>query len=163
MSACVIAGGLGDFPVPAMGLNTPACRIEVDGFPIDVDAPPDVLAAMDAEIRARTAGHYISITNTETLYHARRMPELAAYVRGSDFSLCDGIGVVLAARAAGRRVTRFTGPNLQLDASAYGASRGWRHYYIGGTQGSAAEMGRRLQAANPGMIVCGIMNRPSVL
>ena len=132
----------------------------VDGFPIDVDDHEDVLAAMDAAIKARSNGHYISITNTESIYHARRIASHGDYVRGADFSLCDGVGVIIAAKAAGDDVTRYNGPILQLDASRYGASRGWRHYYVGGSDGSAEEMGRRLKEQFPGMIVAGIYEPP---
>ena len=132
----------------------------VDGFPIDVDPHEDVLAAMDKAIKERSTGHYISITNTESIYHARRLKSHGDYVRGADFSLCDGVGVIIAAKAAGDEVTRYNGPILQLDASRYGASRGWRHYYLGGSDGSAEEMGKRLQEQFPGMIVAGIYEPP---
>ena len=132
----------------------------VDGFPIDVDDHDNVLAAMDRAIQERSTGHYISITNTESIYHARRIDSHGDYVRGADFSLCDGVGVIIAAKAAGDEVTRYNGPILQLDASRYGATRGWRHYYLGGADGSAEEMGKRLKDQFPGMIVAGIYEPP---
>lgn len=143
-----------------MGSSTPQYRVDVDGFPIDVDPHEDILAAMDKAIRERSTGHYISITNTESLYHARRLASHGKFIRGSDYSLCDGVGVIAAARAAGDSISRYNGPILQLDASEYGASRGWRHFYLGGRDGSAAEMGRRLGEQFPGMIVCGIYEPP---
>jgi N-acetylglucosaminyldiphosphoundecaprenol N-acetyl-beta-D-mannosaminyltransferase len=143
-----------------MGKQTPEKRVSVDGFPIDIDAHDDVLEAMDAAIGARSPGHYICITNTESIYHARRLQSHGSYVRGADYSLCDGVGVMIAAMAAGDRVTRYNGPILQLDASRYGVSRGWRHYYLGGTDGSAKEMGRRLTEKFPGMIVAGVYEPP---
>ncbi|MEI6644132.1 MAG: WecB/TagA/CpsF family glycosyltransferase [Novosphingobium sp.] len=143
-----------------MGALTPKYRVDVDGFPIDIDLHANVLEAMEKSIRAGSAGHYISITNTESLYHARRLPNHAAFICGSDFSLCDGVGVIVAAKAAGNHISRYNGPILQLDASAFGASRGWRHFYLGGTNGSAAEMGRRLSAQFPGMCICGIYEPP---
>lgn len=143
-----------------MGRDTPDKRAWVDGFPIDLDGAEAILPAMDAAIKARSPGHYISITNTESIYHGRRLASHGAFIRGADYSLCDGVGVIAAGLAWGERIKRYNGPILQLDASAYGASRGWKHYYLGGTEGSAAEMGRRLQAAYPGMEVCGIYEPP---
>jgi len=143
-----------------MGKATPQERVMVDGFPIDVDDHEDILEAMDAAIKARSTGHYISITNTESIYHARRLQTHGDYVKGADFSLCDGVGVIIAAKAAGDKVARYNGPILQLDASRYGASRGGRHYYLGGNDGSAREMGERLSAQFPGMIVAGIYEPP---
>ncbi|GAA0326664.1 WecB/TagA/CpsF family glycosyltransferase [Sphingomonas oligophenolica] len=143
-----------------MGLRTPECRAEIDGFPIDTDSREAILAAMDEAIKERSPGHYISITNTESIYHGRRLASHGAYIRGADYSLCDGVGVVAAGLAWNARIKRYNGPILQLDCSKYGASRGWRHFYLGGTGGSAEEMARRLTAAYPGMIVCGIYEPP---
>lgn len=143
-----------------MGLKTPGKRVFVDGLPIDTDDRESVLERISDAIEQRSRGHYISITNTEAMYHGRRVDELGAYIRASDFSLCDGVGVIAAGYAHGHRVKRFNGPILQLECSRYGASRGWRHYYLGGSDGSAAEMGDKLKAAFPGLIVCGIYEPP---
>ena len=143
-----------------MGKDTQQYRVMVDGFPIDIDPHGDVLEAMGKEIAERTRAKYICITNTESIYHGRRRQSHGDFIRGADYSLCDGVGVIVAAKAAGDDISRYNGPILQLDASEYGASRGWRHFYLGGTNGSAAEMGRRLQEKFPGMIVCGIYEPP---
>lgn len=143
-----------------MGSNTLNYRIDVDGFPIDIDPPEEILAAMGKAISSRSIGHYISITNTESIYHARRVSSHGAFIRGADYSLCDGVGVIAAAKVAGDDISRYNGPILQLDASRYGVTHGWRHFYVGGTNGSAAEMGRRLQAQFPGMIIAGICEPP---
>lgn len=143
-----------------MGLASPKHRVDVDGFPIDNDPHENVLAAMDAAIQARSPGHYISITNTESIYHGRRLASHGSFIRNADYSLCDGVGVIAAAKVKGDTISRYNGPILQLDASRYGVSRSWRHYYIGGTNGSAAEMGRRLKEQFPNMIVAGIYEPP---
>lgn len=143
-----------------MGKATPKHRAIVDGFPIDSDPHEAVLAAMDETIQQGKAGHYISITNTESIYHARRLETHGAYVRGADFSLCDGVGVIIAAKASGDEVHRYNGPILQLDASRYGSTRGWKHYYLGGSEGSAAEMGSRLAEQFPGLEVVGTYEPP---
>lgn len=143
-----------------MGKTTPEERVMVDGFPFDIDDHGAVLEAMDAAIQAPSPGHYICVTNTESIYQARRLESHGDFVRGADYSLCDGVGVIIAAKAAGDSVTRYNGPVLQIDASRYGASRGWRHYYLGGTDGSAKEMGKRLTEQFPGMIVAGIYEPP---
>jgi N-acetylglucosaminyldiphosphoundecaprenol N-acetyl-beta-D-mannosaminyltransferase len=115
---------------------------------------------MDIAIAARQRGRYISITNTESMYHGLRLPDHGAYIRAADFSLCDGVGVILAGHAWGARIKRYNGPILQLDASEYGVQRGWRHYFYGGKEGVAEEMARRLKAEIPGLIVCGCYTPP---
>lgn len=125
------------------------------GLPISTAPQGEVLQAIDAAIQRREAGHYISITNTESMYHGLRQPAHGRHIREADFSLCDGVGVIVAGWAWGHRIERFNGPVLQLQASEFGLARGWRHFFYGGKEGVADEMARRLQAQYPGLVVCG--------
>lgn len=125
------------------------------GLPISRAAPVEVLAVMAQTIERRESGHYISITNTESMYHGLRVDSHARYIRNADFSLCDGVGVIVAGWAWGQRLSRFNGPVLQLEASQFGLSRKWRHFFYGGKEGVAEEMARRLAARYPGLEVCG--------
>jgi N-acetylglucosaminyldiphosphoundecaprenol N-acetyl-beta-D-mannosaminyltransferase len=125
------------------------------GLPISRQPPAEVLQAMGDAISRREHGRYISITNTESMYHGLRDDLHGAHIRDADFSLCDGVGVIVAGYAWGHRIQRYNGPILQLDASDYGRSRQWRHYFYGGKEGVADEMARRLETQFPGLIVCG--------
>ena len=125
------------------------------GLPISRQAPAQVLKTMDDVIARRECGHFISITNTESMYHGLRDSLHGAHIRNADFSLCDGVGVIVAGYAWGHRIARYNGPVLQLDASDYGRTRQWRHFFYGGKEGVAEEMARRLQERFPGLIVCG--------
>ena len=127
----------------------------IGGLPITQCSRDEVLQRMDELIARRDNGHYISITNTESMYHGLRDEPHGAHIRNADFSLCDGVGVIAAGFAWGHRIQRYNGPVLQLDATQYGQSRGWRHFYYGGKEGVADEMARRLKAQFPDLIVCG--------
>jgi N-acetylglucosaminyldiphosphoundecaprenol N-acetyl-beta-D-mannosaminyltransferase len=127
----------------------------IKGLPISLVPLDEVLAEMDRTIRERETGRYISITNTESMYHGLRIPEHGKYIREADFSLCDGVGVIAAGLAWGYRIHRLNGPVLQLESSRFGISRGWRHFFYGGKEGVAEEMAARLKAALPGLMVCG--------
>ncbi|MCZ7562820.1 MAG: WecB/TagA/CpsF family glycosyltransferase [Burkholderiales bacterium] len=127
----------------------------IKGLPVSLVSVEDVLAEMERTIRARDAGRYISITNTESMYHGLRIAEHGRYIRGADFSLCDGVGVIAAGLAWGHRIRRLNGPILQLECSRFGIRHGWRHFFYGGKEGVADEMAARLRAALPGLIVCG--------
>jgi N-acetylglucosaminyldiphosphoundecaprenol N-acetyl-beta-D-mannosaminyltransferase len=127
----------------------------IDGLPISLDSPEQVLVYMDRAITERSGGGCISITNTESMYHGLRIAEHGDYIKRAAFSLCDGVGVIVAGLAWGYRIHRFNGPVLQLECSKYGLSRGWRHYFYGGKEGVADEMARRLKAQFPGLVVCG--------
>jgi N-acetylglucosaminyldiphosphoundecaprenol N-acetyl-beta-D-mannosaminyltransferase len=132
----------------------------IKGLPISLVSIGEVLAEMGRAIRSRETGHYISITNTEAMYHGLRIPAQGDYIRGADFSLCDGVGVVAAGFAWGHRIRRLNGPTLQLECSRYGVAHGWRHFFYGGKEGVADAMARRLKAQFPGLIICGTYRPP---
>ena len=125
------------------------------GLPISRQNPVQVLKTMEETIARHECGRYISITNTESMYHGLRNEKHAAHICNANLSLCDGIGVVVAGYAWGHRIERYNGPVLLLDASDYGQSRQWRHFFYGGKEGVANEMARRLKERYPGLLVCG--------
>ena len=129
--------------------------VEVSGIPLSVTSFEYVLPAMHQIIQSGYTKRYISITNTESMYHALRIGEHSHYIRNSDFSLCDGIGSVIAGLAWGHKVPRLNGPILMLKACEYGAGRGWRHFFYGGDTGVADRMVEKLSAQFPGLISAG--------
>lgn len=141
-------------PAPSPSGAAPSSAL-IGGLPITQCSRDDVLRRMDDVISRRDVGHYISITNTESMYHGLRDAQHGAHIRDADFSLCDGVGVIAAGLAWGHRIQRYNGPVLQLDATQYGQSRRWRHFYYGGKEGVADEMARRLKVQFPDLIVCG--------
>lgn len=130
------------------------------GLPISLASSVEVISEMDRTIRAAEVGHYISITNTESMYHGLRIPSHGEYIRKADFSLCDGVGVIAAGWAWGHRIQRLNGPVLQLECSRYGVECGWRHFFYGGKEGVAEVMAEQLKARYPGLIVCGSYSPP---
>lgn len=127
----------------------------IQGLPVSLASTEQVLAEIRLAIERREVGGYISVTNTEAMYHGQRIPAHGAYIRGADFSVCDGIGVVVAGLAWGHRIRRINGPVLQLACSRLGVAHGWRHFFYGGKEGVAEAMAARLGAQYPGLEVCG--------
>jgi N-acetylglucosaminyldiphosphoundecaprenol N-acetyl-beta-D-mannosaminyltransferase len=129
--------------------------VEISGLPISTESFDDILQDMDAKITAHSAGNYISITNTESMYHALRNPAHFAYIRSANHSLCDGIGVVIAGYAWGVRVPRRNGPILMLHACDIGQKKGWKHYFYGGAEGVAELLEEKLLEKFPELQVVG--------
>lgn len=127
----------------------------IDGLPISAGDADEILQAMDQAISSREKSQYISITNTELMYHGLRDKAHGQFIKNARFSLCDGVGVIWAGWAWGHKIKRLNGPILQLLASEYGVSRKWRHYYYGGKEGVADEMAARLKQQFPNLVVCG--------
>jgi N-acetylglucosaminyldiphosphoundecaprenol N-acetyl-beta-D-mannosaminyltransferase len=132
---------------------TPKPRL--DGIAISVDAHEAVLADIEQRIRDQQPGGVISITNTESMYHALRRADHLKFINGAQHSLCDGVGVIAAGYFWGLRIPRYNGPILQLDCSERGVSKGWRHFFYGGKEGVADIMAAKLKEAYPGLQVVG--------
>jgi N-acetylglucosaminyldiphosphoundecaprenol N-acetyl-beta-D-mannosaminyltransferase len=132
----------------------------VCGIPVSGAGRTEVLEAMGARISERRPGGYVSITNTESMYHALRRPEHFAFIRGADFSLCDGVGVIVAGWFWGERIERYNGPVLQLDCSEAGQAPGWRHFFYGGKEGVAEQMADKLRERFPDLQVVGTYTPP---
>ena len=124
-------------------------------IPVYSGPPSVVLEEMDRVISTRKMGAYISITNTESMYHALRRPDHLKFIQEANFSLCDGVGVIAAGYFWGLKINRYNGPILQLDCSEYGQSRGWRHFFYGGKEGVAELMSEKLKEQFPQLQVVG--------
>ncbi len=124
-------------------------------IPVYSGSHADVLDAIDKRIVEGEAGGYISITNTESMYHALRIPEHMHFIQNANFSLCDGVGVILAGYFWGLKINRYNGPILQLDCSQVGESKGWRHFFYGGKEGVAELMAEKLKEQFPQLQVVG--------
>src|ERR1051325_7591958 len=68
----------------------------IRGLPISCVSKNYVLAEIGRTIEARETGHFVVVTNPEIMYHGLRVPSIGEYIRNSDFSVCDGVGVILA-------------------------------------------------------------------
>ncbi len=135
-------------------------KVFVHGVPVHCFAERDVLDEIEKNIRDVREKRYICITNTESMYFARREPHHLSYIRNAYFSLCDGIGVVIAARAGGKRVPRLNGPNLMELCCQHGVRPGWRHFFCGGKEGVGDLLTQKLAQRFPGMATAGVYCPP---
>ena len=118
------------------------------------------LQIMDAHITAAGAPRHICITNTESMFHALKHRDFRQYISDATLSLCDGIGVVIAGRAGGKIIQRFTGPLLVKKSAEFGQNNGWRHFFCGGKNGVAEKMSENLKKSFPGMTIAGTYSPP---
>lgn len=103
---------------------------------------------------------HISITNTESMYYAERIPKHLEYINSATFSLCDGIGSVLAGKFQGKDIRRFHGPDFMLKACEFGQEHGWRHFFYGGKEGVANILVDNLKKKYPNLQVAGTFCPP---
>ena len=133
----------------------PVERLNVCGVPVVSCGPEAVLSEMDLNIRTVRKQLSIAVTNTESMYYATRRKEHLDYIRNASFSVCDGMGVVIAGRLNGRRIARLNGPVLMEKCCEYGVERGWRHYFYGGKPGVPETLRENLTRRYPGLITAG--------
>lgn len=124
-------------------------------IPVCSDPHEDVMCGVEECVKQAVSGRYVSITNTESMYHALRRPDHLKFIQESDYSLCDGVGVIAAGYFWGLKIRRYNGPIFQLDCCEYGQDKGWRHFFYGGKEGVADEMAARLKEQFPKLEVVG--------
>jgi len=79
------------------------------------------------------------------MYHGSIKEEHFNYINNSMFSLCDGVGIVKAAKAHKIDITRYHGPDMMLDICEAGQAFGWKHFFLGGKDGVAEDLENKFQ------------------
>ena len=94
--------------------------------------------------------------NPEMLLLAKDDPDFFEVLRSADLLLPDGIGVLLAARASGKRLPeRITGIDCAEWLLAFAAKHGLRVFLLGGRHGVAEDAAEALRKKHPALCVCG--------
>jgi len=135
-------------------------HVDVVGMPVTLASWSEILREIDDAIRDRDLGRYISVTNTESMYHGLHVPEHREFIRAADISVCDGIGISFVGRFHGQDIPRRHGPILQLACCEYGESRGWRHFFYGGKEGVAELLVGNLRERYPDLVCAGTYTPP---
>ena len=135
-------------------------HVKISGLPVTTASFSEILRDMEQKISEKSRCNYISITNTESMYHALRLKEHYRYIENANHSLCDGIGVVIAGLAWGKLVPRRNGPILMLKACEYGLDKGWRHFLYGGKEGVSELLETVLKKKFPKLDVVGTYSPP---
>ena len=133
---------------------------KVLNVPLSCTSFAHILREMGNAIKARKTGGYVSITNTESMYHAIRILAHFDYINNANFSCCDGIGVALAGKMLGYRIPRLHGPDLMLRCCEYGIDKKWRHFFYGGEESIPDLLSAKLTQKIPGMITVGTYSPP---
>ena len=142
-----------------MQVSAPIETVKVLGVPLTFCSFDRVLLKIEEDINHRNCS-YISITNTESLYHATRRRDHFEYINNASISCCDGIGVVWAGKLFGHKIPRLHGPDLLLKCCEFGVKRKWRHFFYGGKPGVPELLSKRLTRKYPGLITAGVYSPP---
>ena len=134
--------------------------IKILNVPFSYTTFETILKKMEVSIKNRIIGDYISITNTESMYHALRIQSHHEYIKKARFSCCDGVGVVIAGKLLGFDIPRLHGPDLMTKSFQYGIKRKWRHFFYGGKKGVPEILSKKMSKKYPGLITAGTFSPP---
>jgi N-acetylglucosaminyldiphosphoundecaprenol N-acetyl-beta-D-mannosaminyltransferase len=115
----------------------------------------DTLALVDGYM-AEPRLHQIATVNPEFVMAAQSDAEFRRVLAAADLCLPDGVGLLYAARRAGRRLPeRVPGSELVYRLAERAAARGWPLFLLGAAPGVAEEAATTLSNLYPGLRVAG--------
>jgi len=124
----------------------------------------DVINVEDACERARMFAvgdrfRYIFTPNPEIIMLAQDDEEFKRTLNSADMIVPDGIGVVIASSFYSQKLPeRVPGFDIMADLLAWGASRGWKFYFLGGKPGVVERAKANVEKVYPNINVVGIHN-----
>ncbi len=113
-----------------------------------------------SSLKEKTIPQHISITNTESMYYAKRNKQHLDYINSAKFSLCDGMGSIIAGKFQGQDIKRFHGPDFMLKMCEFGQEHDLKHFFYGGKEGVANKLVENLKKKYPELNVVGTFCPP---
>jgi len=139
-----------NLPVPIVMLGVPFDRVtSVDSLRI--------IGQMIASGRP----HYAATANVDFAVQALKDVELHRILADADLVLCDGMPLVWASRFLGNPLPeRVTGSDLVPLLLAEAELKGWRVFFLGGTDASVATAAERVRMRHPKLELVGAYSPP---
>lgn len=130
------------------------------GVPFDNVTRPQVLARVDEMIRSRRP-HYIATANVDFLVQALADIELRRILFDADLVLCDGTPLLWASRWLGNPLPeRVAGSDLVPVLLEEAERKGYRLFFLGGSEEVAEAAMRKLAEKHPKLVVAGRYSPP---
>ena len=130
------------------------------GVPFDRVTAADALRLI-SDMIASGRPHYAATANVDFAVQALGDVELRRILAEADLVLCDGMPLVWASRFLGNPLPeRVTGSDLVPQLLAAAADKGWRVFFLGGTDESVARAARNVRARHPSLKLVGAYSPP---
>lgn len=120
----------------------------------------EMLSIIKKDIESDIKKQYISITNTEAMFFGKKEKTHFNYINNARLSLCDGVGVKLAAKWHGENIKRYHGPDFFYDVIKNSEKYGWTHYFLGGNEGVGNKLKSKFQKQHPNLKIVGVYSPP---
>jgi N-acetylglucosaminyldiphosphoundecaprenol N-acetyl-beta-D-mannosaminyltransferase len=144
------------------GSNIELSRQQVNVLGVGIDAI-NTRMAIDAIIAAirRGNGGYVCVTGVHGVMEAQRDSSFRRILNRSVLTTPDGMPTVWIGRACGfRTIDRVYGPDLMLEVCRQSVDAGYSHFLLGGAEGVAEQLARRLVERLPGLRIAGTYTPP---
>jgi N-acetylglucosaminyldiphosphoundecaprenol N-acetyl-beta-D-mannosaminyltransferase len=116
----------------------------------------DTVRLVGAWLREDTTGRYICATDVHCIMESFRRPEVRRAYNSADLCVPDGMPLTWLGRLRGNRsMNRVYGPDLMLRLLGLSAERGYANFFLGGAEGVADELSRRMTLRFPGIKIVG--------
>lgn len=133
----------------------PQDRIRILGVPVDNLTQREAVERIAGFI-ATGGVHQVVTINPEFIAAAQKNGDFLRVLQEADLNLPDGVGLLMASRLLGHPLRqRVTGTDTIMALASRAAHKGWRLFLLGAQEGVAEVAAKRLQEANPGLIVTG--------
>ncbi|MBD0355160.1 MAG: WecB/TagA/CpsF family glycosyltransferase [Rubrobacteraceae bacterium] len=130
--------------------------VNVLGVGVDPLTVKDLHAKIGRLVRNSKRALVLS-ANANCLNLSHEDPALRDFLNQAEIVLCDGAGVMLAARILGGRIPeRITYADWAWRLAAFAAAEGFSLFFLGARPGVAAEAARRLQQRYPALKIAGV-------
>ncbi len=129
--------------------------VNVLGVRVDPLTVEDLHAEIGRLVRGSKRALVLN-ANANCLNFCHQDPTLREFLNQAEIVLCDGAGVMLAARILGGRIPeRITYADWAWQLAAFAAAQGFSLYFLGARPGVAEAAARRLQQRYPALKIVG--------
>jgi N-acetylglucosaminyldiphosphoundecaprenol N-acetyl-beta-D-mannosaminyltransferase len=129
-------------------------NVRVLGFPMTAQSFAGAIDLLEGWGKSRPC-RTVHFCTAHLLVEGRENPAVGASLLGGSMLAMDGMSTVWAARAAGVRVERVSGPDILFELIDRGRSRGLRHFFYGSTWSVLDDLCSVLQSRYPGVDIVG--------
>ena len=144
---------------PELG-TLPSDKVDIMGINFPILDYQDCLSLFGRWITAREP-HQVCIANVHTVVTSIKDKELRD-INNSSLPTMDGLPLVWYAKAVHKAFIkeRVCGPELMLRCLDQGRPKGWKHFFLGGTETVLADLVVAMQSRYPGVDIVGWHSPP---
>ena len=135
--------------------------INVLGMRVAATNIPELLTVCD-DVIANGQSLSVAFTGVHGVMEAQDSTEVREVLSGVSVCVPDGMPLVVIGRSVHgvKSMDRCYGPDFMLAMMEHSLTRGYRHFFFGGTEGVADDLQRAMEARFPGLRVVGTHTPP---